>query len=48
MEHYHVANLNNEQLQRLKSLEEELNVVLIAYDDDEEEKPGGKHTIVTG
>ncbi|WP_216829544.1 hypothetical protein [Alkalihalobacterium elongatum] len=48
MEHYHVANLNIEQLQKLQNLEEELNVVLIAYGDDKEDEPGGKHTIVTG
>ncbi|WP_281248889.1 hypothetical protein [Bacillus alkalicellulosilyticus] len=36
MEHYHVAQLNEEQLQKLKGLEDQLNVVLIAYDDNEE------------
>ncbi|WP_209123232.1 hypothetical protein [Alkalihalobacillus sp. BA299] len=48
MEHYHVASLNEQQLQKLKNLEQELNVVLIAYDDEEDDQPGGKHSIITG
>ncbi|WP_257008295.1 hypothetical protein [Bacillus sp. FJAT-45350] len=36
MEHYHVAHLNEEQLQQIKGLEKELDVILIAYDDEEE------------
>ncbi|WP_158211625.1 hypothetical protein [Alkalihalobacterium alkalinitrilicum] len=48
MEHYHAASLNDQQLQKLKRLEQELNVVLIAYVDDVDDQPGGKHTIVTG
>ena len=35
MEDYGVATLTDEQLQKLKQLEQELNIVLIAYDADE-------------
>lgn len=36
MEHYPVADLKEEQLQKIKGLEKELEVVLIAYDSEEE------------
>lgn len=36
MEHYHVAQLEEEQLQKIKGLEQELDVILIAYDEDQE------------
>lgn len=38
MEHYHVADLNEQQIQQIKGLEKELEVVLIAYDDSEKEE----------
>ena len=37
MEHYHVADLNEQQIQQIKGLEKELEVVLIAYDSEKEE-----------
>lgn len=36
MEHYHVADLKEDQLQKIKGLEKELEVVLIAYDAEDE------------
>ncbi|WP_264755135.1 hypothetical protein [Bacillus solitudinis] len=36
MDLFHVANLEEQDLQKLRSLEEQLGVVLIAYSGDDE------------
>ncbi|WP_156942495.1 uroporphyrinogen-III decarboxylase [Alkalihalobacterium bogoriense] len=43
MEHYHVAQLKPNELEKIKGLEEELNVVLIAYDEDHHHNQTEKH-----
>lgn len=37
MEEYQVATLSDDQLQKLKQLETELNTILIAYEDEDKE-----------
>ncbi|UOE96032.1 uroporphyrinogen-III decarboxylase [Alkalihalobacillus sp. LMS39] len=43
MEHYHVAQLKPNELEKIKGLEEELNVVLIAYGEEDNHKQTEKH-----